>query len=193
MGRQTSSTAPVRRSSRSQAVPCRASASRSETVVQAVRSMAGSMLSTAAAAFERSYRRKPAVHDDDEGDGTPDVDELRQEFQDALRSRAACILERYQEIVNSRRPEQARETQDQLGELTTSLKQLTDAERSRGKFLRSLRGELESLAAELRGEVAAAAAAAAKTKGAQVPASLPSAARAAPQQRPARGRRTLRD
>eukprot|EP00442_Polarella_glacialis_P037961 CAMPEP_0115105868 /NCGR_PEP_ID=MMETSP0227-20121206/36277_1 /TAXON_ID=89957 /ORGANISM="Polarella glacialis, Strain CCMP 1383" /LENGTH=195 /DNA_ID=CAMNT_0002503279 /DNA_START=176 /DNA_END=763 /DNA_ORIENTATION=+ len=138
-------------------------------------------------------------------------EELRHELQAAIQSRAAGILERYQEVLQPAGAKQAeRACQERLVDLASALRQLTEAERQRGKFLRSLRGDLESVAADLRAEVCASAASSARAAklgtggGTAAGQSLPppshgmlghllAQAIASQQRALGRGKRTLRD
>ncbi|CAE7561147.1 unnamed protein product [Symbiodinium natans] len=155
MGRRASPKNPRR--AKPKAVP---DTSRSK-VVHAVRSMAGSVLSSAANVFERAgyfcSDPKPA-------DGQFEV--LQSELQDAIRSRATAILQHYQEIAEPATSVQKEECLlKDLTELSAAIRQLTEAELNRGRLLRNLRSDLESLAAELRVQVTNAATTSAKAKG----------------------------
>ncbi|CAE7236219.1 unnamed protein product [Symbiodinium necroappetens] len=179
MGRRTSPTNTRRKAPK--AVP---DASRSK-VVHAVRSMAGSVLSSAASVFERAgyFCSDPKPTDGE-------FEDLQSELQEAVRSRATAILQHYKEIAEPARSVQAEECLlKDLTELSSAIRQLTEAELNRGRLLRNLRGDLESLAAELRVQVTNAATAAAKARGGRVASAAPKTIGIASRPRT----RTLRD
>ena len=76
-----------------------------------------------------------------------ELEELRKQIQGALESRSTAILQHYKEAMQRDVNEKVYE---EITKVSKALKQLKEAELHRGKLLRQLRGELESLAADLR-------------------------------------------
>ncbi|CAJ1363044.1 unnamed protein product [Effrenium voratum] len=109
------------------------------------------------------HSRKAKGVDGSEEDS--DLKNLRRYLQEAFESRTAAM---------QRDSEPTEKICQELNNLSAAVRQLKEAELNRGKFLRSLRSELESLAADLR---VRAGSTATKTKTATKDASLTSVGR----------------
>eukprot|EP00930_Biecheleria_cincta_P076583 TRINITY_DN63793_c0_g1_i1.p1 TRINITY_DN63793_c0_g1~~TRINITY_DN63793_c0_g1_i1.p1 ORF type:complete len:215 (-),score=40.74 TRINITY_DN63793_c0_g1_i1:76-669(-) len=197
MGRPAAAV-PTRRSSRNHqvVVPSRVTkGSRAEARVHATPRSAAS----ATNCKSKVFRPSPSVqgrHYDDDVD-LEDHDLRCKAVQDAIWTRAAGILERFQE--ESKCSDDPSD-HGNLAELPAVMKQLVEAESNRGNFLRSLRGDLEAIAADLRAQVASQAVAAARSQVSSLGARGPSAlgglglSQATTRSGPAgRSKRTLRD